>query len=92
MSVEIVTYANKSQGMFEELVNNEFGVPIKVLPKHALQNVRALMTGETDKTYLASLARCIAASFPALQRGLIVCLCFLCIEGRVFFTTIAFHP
>ena len=31
MSVEIVTYANKSQGMFEELVNNEFGVPIKVL-------------------------------------------------------------
>ena len=31
MSVEIVTYANKSQGMFEDLVNNEFGVPIKVL-------------------------------------------------------------
>ena len=31
MSVEIVTYANKSQGMFAELVNNEFGVPIKVL-------------------------------------------------------------
>jgi hypothetical protein len=31
MSVEIVTYANKSQGMFENLVNNEFGVPIKVL-------------------------------------------------------------
>lgn len=31
MSVEIVTYANKSQGMFEELVNNEFGVPVKVL-------------------------------------------------------------
>ena len=31
MSVEIVTYANKSQGMFEELVNNKFGVPIKVL-------------------------------------------------------------
>jgi len=31
MSIEIVTYANKSQGMFEELVNNEFGVPIKVL-------------------------------------------------------------
>jgi hypothetical protein len=30
MSIEIVTYANKSQGMFEELVNNEF-VPIKVL-------------------------------------------------------------
>jgi hypothetical protein len=26
-----VTYANKSQGMFEDLVNNEFGVPIKVL-------------------------------------------------------------
>jgi len=31
MSAEIVTYANKSQGMFEELVNNEFGVPVKVL-------------------------------------------------------------
>jgi len=31
MSLEIVTYANKSQGMFEDLVNNEFGVPIKVL-------------------------------------------------------------
>lgn len=31
MSVEVVTYANKSSGMFEELVNNEFGVPIKVL-------------------------------------------------------------
>jgi hypothetical protein len=31
MSIEIVTYANKSQGMFEELVNNEFNVPIKVL-------------------------------------------------------------
>lgn len=31
MSVEIVTYANKSQGMFEDLVNNEFGIPIKVL-------------------------------------------------------------
>jgi hypothetical protein len=31
MSIEIVTYANKSQGMFEELVNNEFGVPVKVL-------------------------------------------------------------
>lgn len=31
MSVEIVTYANKSQGMFEELVNNEFGIPVKVL-------------------------------------------------------------
>jgi hypothetical protein len=31
MSVEVVTYANKSQGMFEELVNNEFGVPVKVL-------------------------------------------------------------
>ena len=31
MSLEIVTYANKSQGMFEELVNNEFGVPVKVL-------------------------------------------------------------
>ena len=31
MSLEIVTYANKSQGMFEELINNEFGVPVKVL-------------------------------------------------------------
>ena len=31
MSVEIVTYANKSQGMYEELINNEFGIPIKVL-------------------------------------------------------------
>jgi len=31
MSVEIVTYANKSQGMFEGLVNNKFGVPIRVL-------------------------------------------------------------
>ena len=31
MSIEVVTYANKSQGMFEDLVNNEFSVPIKVL-------------------------------------------------------------
>lgn len=31
MSYEIVTYANKSHGLFEELVNNDFGVPIKVL-------------------------------------------------------------
>lgn len=31
MTVEIITYANKSQGMFEELVNNKFDVPIKVL-------------------------------------------------------------
>ncbi len=31
MSFEIITYANKSQGMFEELTNNEFGVPVKVL-------------------------------------------------------------
>lgn len=31
MSVEIVTYANKSQGMFEDLVNNKFGVPVTVL-------------------------------------------------------------
>lgn len=31
MSIEIVTYANKSQGMFEDLVNNKFDVPIKVL-------------------------------------------------------------
>ncbi len=31
MSIEFVTYANKSQGMFEELINNEFGIPVKVL-------------------------------------------------------------
>ena len=31
MSVEVVTYANKSSGMFEELVNNEHGVKVKVL-------------------------------------------------------------
>lgn len=31
MTLEIVTYANKSQGMFEELVNNKFDVPVKVL-------------------------------------------------------------
>jgi hypothetical protein len=31
MSLEIVTYANKSQGMFEDLVKNEFDVPVKVL-------------------------------------------------------------
>ena len=31
MPVEVVTYANKSQGMFEDLVNNEFGIPVKVL-------------------------------------------------------------
>lgn len=31
MSPEVVTYANKSQGMFEDLINNEFGVPVKVL-------------------------------------------------------------
>lgn len=31
MTAEIVTYANKSQGMFEDLINNEFGVPVKVL-------------------------------------------------------------
>ena len=29
--VEIVTYANKSFGMFDELVNNEFNVPVRVL-------------------------------------------------------------
>lgn len=29
--VEIVTYANKSQGLFEELVHNEFDVPVRVL-------------------------------------------------------------
>ncbi len=31
MSLEVVTYANKSFGLFEKLVNNEYGVPIKVL-------------------------------------------------------------
>ncbi len=31
MSLEIVTYANKSAGMFEELVNNEHGVKVKFL-------------------------------------------------------------
>ena len=31
MTVEVVTYANKSSGMFEELVNNEHGVKVKVL-------------------------------------------------------------
>ena len=31
MTVEIVTYANKSTGMFEELINNDFGVKVKVL-------------------------------------------------------------
>jgi hypothetical protein len=31
MSVEVVTYANKSVGMFEELVNNDHGVKVKVL-------------------------------------------------------------
>ena len=31
MSYEIVTYANKSHGLFEELTNNEFNVPVKVL-------------------------------------------------------------
>ena len=30
MSVEVVTYANKSYGMFEELVNNKYDVPVKV--------------------------------------------------------------
>jgi hypothetical protein len=29
--VEVVTYANKSFGLFEELVHNEFDVPVKVL-------------------------------------------------------------
>lgn len=29
--VEIVTYANKSQGLFEELIHNEFDVPVRVL-------------------------------------------------------------
>lgn len=29
--IEVVTYANKSAGMFDELINNEYGVPIKVL-------------------------------------------------------------
>ena len=31
MTIEIVTYANKSTGMFEELINNDFGVKVKVL-------------------------------------------------------------
>ena len=31
MSVEIVTYANKSFGLFEELIHNTFDVPVKVL-------------------------------------------------------------
>jgi len=31
MSVEVVTYANKSVGMFEELVNNDHNVKVKVL-------------------------------------------------------------
>ena len=31
MSLEVVTYANKSFGLFEKLVNNEYGLPIKVL-------------------------------------------------------------
>jgi len=31
MRTHVVTYANKSRGMFETLVNNKFGVPIKVL-------------------------------------------------------------
>ena len=31
MSTHVITYANKSYGMFESLVNNEFGVPVKVL-------------------------------------------------------------
>lgn len=31
MVVEIVTYANKSFGLFEELIHNEFDVPVKVL-------------------------------------------------------------
>ena len=31
MTLEVVTYANKSFGMFEELKNNEYEVPIKVL-------------------------------------------------------------
>ena len=29
--VEIVTYANKSQGLFDELIHNEFDVPVRVL-------------------------------------------------------------
>ena len=29
--IEVVTYANKKAGMFDELINNEYGVPIKVL-------------------------------------------------------------
>ena len=30
MSFEIVTYANKSEGMFEKLLNNEFGVSMNL--------------------------------------------------------------
>ena len=29
--MEVVTYANKSAGMFDRLINNEHGVQIKVL-------------------------------------------------------------
>ena len=29
--VEIVTYANRSQGLFEELIHNEYDVPVRVL-------------------------------------------------------------
>lgn len=31
MTIKIVTYANKSDGLFEELVNNRFGVQVEVL-------------------------------------------------------------
>ncbi len=31
MTIEVVTYANTSQGLFEELVNNTYKVPVKVL-------------------------------------------------------------
>ena len=31
MSVEVVTYANKSVGMFEQLINNDHGVKVKVI-------------------------------------------------------------
>ena len=31
MTAHVVTYANKSSGMFESLINNKFNVPVKVL-------------------------------------------------------------
>lgn len=31
MTIEVVTYANKKFGLFDKLVNNEFGIPVTVL-------------------------------------------------------------